>query len=335
MSITEVAIPGAKLTSADIYNSAVASWAIAAAWEVGALDELDGAASLDAEELAEKLGLDPVASRGMFQALASVGVVTRDGGTVSPGPIFDEVNTYRSYFHWLSRGCSGLYTEMPSVLRKENRVGSFHHRDGAAIGYACRELSSFSFDPAFWAAMDRLPFDFKVAADLGCGSGERLIQLANRYPGTRGLGLDIGLPAVEMTTREVARAGLSDRITALQADARDLAPHPVFAEVELLTCFMMGHDFWPRENAVKSMRTLRERFPNVRRFLLGDTTRTVGYPDLGIPLFNLGFESAHDLMGVYVPTLDEWYGVFEETGWKLAGEQRIESPAASVVFELE
>lgn len=335
MSIAEAVRPGARLTAADIYNSAVASWAIAAAWEVGVLDELSDGSAAEVAELAEKFGLDHVATRGMLQALASVGIVTRDGDTVSRGPLFEEVNTYRSYFHWLSRGCSALYTEMPAVLRQENRVGSFYRRDGAAISYACRELSTFSFDPAFWTAMDRLPFSFKVAADLGCGSGERLIQLARKYPGTRGIGLDIGRPAVEMTTREVAKAGLSDRITALQADARDLAAHPSFEEVDLLTCFMMGHDFWPQENAVKSLRTLRERFPNVRRFLLGDTTRTVGYPDDAIPLFNLGFESAHDLMGQYIPTLDEWHELFEETGWKLAGMERIASPAASVVFELE
>ncbi|MFF0741726.1 SAM-dependent methyltransferase [Streptomyces sp. NPDC004111] len=335
MSIAEVVRSGGQLTATDIYNSAVASWAISAAWEVGVLDELNGAANLDVVELAEKLGLDPIATRGMLQALASVEIVTRDGDTVGPGPLFDEVNSYRSYFHWLSRGCSGLYTEMPSVLKKENRLGAFYHRDGAAISYACRELSEFSFDPAFWAAMDRLPTDFAVAADLGCGSGERLIQIARKYPHTRGIGLDIGRPAVEMTLREAARAGFGDRITAFQADARDLAAHAEFDEVELLTCFMMGHDFWPRENAVKSLRTLRERFPNVRRFLLGDTTRTVGYQDRDIPLFNLGFESAHDLMGQYIPTIDEWHGLFSETGWTLVGEVPIGSPAASVVFELE
>lgn len=324
-----------RLTAADIYNSAVASWAIAAAWEVGVLDELHNAGVVEADELAEKLGLDPVAARGMYQALAAVEVITRDGATISQGPLFTEINHYRSYFHWLSRGCSGLYTEMPTVLKQANRVGGFYHRDAAAISYACRELSSFSFDPAFWTAVERIPFGFSLVADLGCGSGERLIQLARRYPGTRGLGIDIAAAAVEMTLEEAARHGFADRITAVQGDARDLQPHSSFADVEVLTCFMMGHDFWPRDEAVTRLRTLRELFPAVRRFLLGDATRTVGYADRDIPLFNLGFESAHDLMGQYIPTLEEWRDVFAETGWRLIGEEKITSPAASVVFELE
>ncbi|WP_244230011.1 SAM-dependent methyltransferase [Kitasatospora albolonga] len=336
MSIIEAERKRAQLTAADIYNSAVASWAIAAAWEVGVLDEIYNTGTVDGDELAQKLELDPIAARGMYQALAAVRIVTREDGKISAGPLFDEVNHYRSYFHWLSRGCSGLYTEMPSVLRQANRVGDdFYRRDARAISYACRELTTFSFDPAFWTALERVPFDFSVVADLGCGSGERLIQVARRYPHVRGLGIDIAEAAVRMTTEEVARNGLSDRITAVLADARGLRTHPAFAEVEVLTCFMMGHDFWPRESAVERLRTLREQFPNVRRFLLGDATRTVGYADHEIPLFSLGFESAHDLMGQYIPTIDEWHGVFAETGWTLVGEEKISSPAASVVFELE
>ncbi|GAA2399555.1 MULTISPECIES: SAM-dependent methyltransferase [Streptomyces] len=335
MSITEVVGSQARLTAADIYNSAVASWAIAAAWEVGVLDEIHKAGAVQADELAVRLGLDPVAARGMYQALAAVEVITRDGDTVRQGPLFAEVNQYRSYFHWLSRGCSGLYTEMPTVLKRANRVGSFYQRDAAAISYACRELSTFSFDPAFWTAMERIPFSFSVVADLGCGSGERLIQIVRKYPGTRGLGIDIAPAAVEMTLAEAERNGFADRITAVRADARGLEPHPSYEEVEVLTCFMMGHDFWPREDAIERLSTLRELFPRVRRFLLGDATRTVGYADRDVPLFNLGFESAHDLMGQYIPTIDEWHGVFAETGWKLVGEEAITSPAASVVFELE
>jgi hypothetical protein len=64
-------------TAATIYNSAVAAWAIAAAWEIGALDELHRSGTLDAESFAARRGLDPAATAGMFRALASVGVVQR------------------------------------------------------------------------------------------------------------------------------------------------------------------------------------------------------------------------------------------------------------------
>ncbi|MFJ8959024.1 hypothetical protein ACIRG5_06505 [Lentzea sp. NPDC102401] len=49
-------------------------------------------------------------------------------------------------------------------------------------------------------------------------------------------------------------------------------------------------------------------FPNVRKFLLSEATRTVG--------------------------IDEWLGVFGESGWNLDRMHRMEVPAASVIFEL-
>ncbi|GAA0820741.1 hypothetical protein ACFQVD_33450 [Streptosporangium amethystogenes subsp. fukuiense] len=115
---------------------------------------------------------------------------------------------------------------------------------------------------------------------------------------------------------------------------RDLAPDPRLEKVEVLTCFMMGHDFWPRERCVTSLRRLREAFPNVRRFLLGDTARTTNIPDRDKPVFTLAFETAHDLMGVYLPTLAEWEDVFEESGWKFLNARAVRVPADSVVYEL-
>jgi phenylpyruvate C(3)-methyltransferase len=54
---------------------------------------------------------------------------------------------------------------------------------------------------------------------------------------------------------------------------REMSYRDEFAQVDLLTCFMMGHDFRPRDNCVATLQRLRKAFPKARRFLLGDTTR--------------------------------------------------------------
>jgi hypothetical protein len=124
---------------------------------------------------------------------------------------------------------------------------------------------------------------------------------------------------------------------------RELGYREEFAEVDLLTCFMMGHDFWPRENCVATLRRLREAFPKVRRFLLGDATRILldgarsehAVTEDDVPVFTLGFELGHAMMDVYLPTMDEWDGVFAEGGWRCVNKRLIESLTLSVVFELE
>jgi phenylpyruvate C(3)-methyltransferase len=319
---------------AAIYNSAVASWAIAAAWEIGALEELHRSRTLDAESFAARRGLDPVATAGMFRALASVGVVQRRGSLVAAAGVFDEVYRYKSFFHWLSRGSAELFRQMPSVLVRENRVGEFYRRDAAAIAYACREIDELCYAPAFWGAMERLDFELGSVVDLGCGGGGRVLDILARYPRARGIGVDIARPAVDAARANSQAAGAADRVTFVEADVLDLDEGPEFADVELITCFMMGHDLWPREDCVAALRRFRKVFPSARRLLLGDATRTAEVPDSDLPVFTLGFELGHDLMGVFLPTVADWESVFDEAGWELVRTNRIDMTVGEVIFEL-
>ncbi|NYI04684.1 class I SAM-dependent methyltransferase [Allostreptomyces psammosilenae] len=318
-----------------IYNSAVAVPAISAAWELGILDALSASGSLDIDEFAAAHRLDRTATHGLFRALAAVDIVERAGTTAVPAANFAEVCRNRSFFHWLARGNADLLRTTAHVLREENRTGAFYQRDSAAISVACREISALTYDPWFRQALDDLDFTPRAVADLGCGSGERVLQLLRRFPGARGVGIDIARPAVEMTRSEAERAGLADRLSVVEADARALRPRPELADVELLTCFMMGHDFWPRDSCVRHLRNLREVFPAVRRFLIGDATRTDPKADRELPVFTLGFEFAHDLMGTYIPTASDWSSVFPEAGWRLVKTHSIDVAVGEVIFELE
>ncbi|MFI9721795.1 class I SAM-dependent methyltransferase [Streptomyces sp. NPDC052396] len=326
---------GSWTTAARIYNSTVASWAISAAWELGALDELNDQGTLDTQEFATRHDLDAASTLGMFRALASVGIVHRDGTRVTPAEGFAEIHRTRSLFHWLVRGSGELFRQMPAVLRNENRFGEFYQRDPVAIARACKEISTFCYDPWFWSAMDGLGFTPRVAADLGCGSGERLMQILRRHPGTRAIGIDIAGDSLKVAQADAAEAGLAARMSFVEADMLTMDPRPEFAEVELLTCFMAGHDFWPREQCVTTLTRLRQLFPNVRRFLLGDATRSVGVPDQEMRVFTLGFEVAHDLMGTFMPTAADWESVFTEGGWRLRHKHAIDMVANEVIFELE
>ncbi|MGH3566777.1 MAG: hypothetical protein ACRDRH_12240 [Pseudonocardia sp.] len=138
-----------------------------------------------------------------------------------------------------------------------------------------------------------------------------------------------------MAAAEAGNAGLADRVNFLEADARTMERRPEFVNVELLMCFMMGHDFWPRQQCVNTLRHLNVLFPNVRRFLLGDATRTVGVTDRDLPVFALGFELAHDMMGAFLPTTADWESVFEESGWRLLRKYWINVAVGEVIFELE
>ncbi|AUS77187.1 SAM-dependent methyltransferase [Actinoalloteichus sp. AHMU CJ021] len=321
--------------AADIFNSAVAASAVGAAWELGALEEINKHGKIRVSEFAERNDLHELSTRGMFVALASVGIVERQDDVVLAGRNFDEVFRHKSLFHWLTQGSGELFSRMPYVIKNKNRVGEYYRRDPEAISFDCREINTMYFDPAFWDAMKGLRQPFSRVADLGSGSGERLIQVLGEYPGTTGIGIDIESPSVRMAQEAASRAGLTDRLSFVQGDVTRVAPGAEFDEVDLITCFMMGHDFWPKQECIESLRRIRDAFPNANTFLLGDATRTSGIPDDQLPIFTLGFELGHDMMGVYLPTLDEWDDVFEEGGWRCVRKHLITSLSVSVVFELE
>ncbi|MFI0805968.1 class I SAM-dependent methyltransferase [Streptomyces echinatus] len=319
-------------TMTQVYNHALAAWSISAAWETGVFDAIREHGLVHLDRFAAERGLDAGSLRELARALSAADIVSRDGDTVRPGPNFAEADRTKSLFHWMTRGCGELFDTLPDLIRKDNRVGDFYRRDAAAISVACREINAEWWDPIFLPVVRDL--DFQYVADLGCGSGERLIRLARSRPGVRGLGIDAADGAIEVATKSVAEAGLADRISITQDDATALQPRPEYAGVDLLTSFMMGHDFWPRAEAVASLRRMREVFPDLKHFLLADATRTTSYPDSEMPVFSMAFEFAHAVMGDYLPTLDEWGPVFEEAGWRLVGQHPISVPAESVMFHL-
>jgi S-adenosylmethionine-diacylgycerolhomoserine-N-methlytransferase len=55
--------------------------------------------------------------------------------------------------------------------------------------------------------------------EVGCGTGRNLIAAARRFPAARFTGFDISHEMLATARANVARAGLSDRITLLQDDA--------------------------------------------------------------------------------------------------------------------
>lgn len=328
---------------AAIFNSAVAAAAIGAAWEVGLLDELRDQKKVNVHKFATHHELDIGSMQGLVTALAIVEVVERHHDTVVAGRLLDEAYRTKSLFHWLMLGSGGLFSRMQYVLRNENRTGTFYCRDSVAIAYACRDINRQHFDPVFWTAMDGLDYEFHSVVDLGSGSGERLMQILERYPETTGIGIDLARDAIKVAAMEASERGFGNRLLFKEGDACEVDYHEEFTQVDLLTCFLMGHDFWPRANCVAVLQRLRKAFPNVSRFLLGDTTRILldsahskhAVTEDSVPVFTLGFEFGHALMGAYLPTMEDWEDVFGEGGWRCKKRHLVPSPSLSVIFELE
>jgi S-adenosylmethionine-diacylgycerolhomoserine-N-methlytransferase len=64
--------------------------------------------------------------------------------------------------------------------------------------------------------------------EIGCGTGRNLIKIAQRYPLTRCYGLDVSEEMLRTAREQVAKAGLSERIVLVQADATSFDSQALF-----------------------------------------------------------------------------------------------------------
>lgn len=318
--------------AAELYNWAVASYAISASWESGILDHLEANGHLDVDAFAAAHGFDADMTVAVLRCLEVASVVELDAKqrTAVPSGAFAEVYETKALFYWLHRGCGELFTKLAETLPTD---GWHLDRDAKAVGIASREANAAYFDPVFKDIIEGV--EFQCLADLGCGAGQRLIDMAITRPGTHGLGLEIAPGAVELAQQQVSEAGLDGRIEVLRRDVARLEPEQAFERVDLLTCFLMGHDFWPRENAVDTFAALRAAFPHVRSFILCDTVRHEGPYSADGSIFVSGYEAAHSAMRKYIPSVDEWLDLFEETGWECKERYSFDVPSCTVMFHLE
>lgn len=319
--------------SAELFNSSIATWAVSAAWDIGIFRVLDGADSFDIPSYAAEKGLHEPSLRATVRALTYAEVVEVDGDRVTRGATFEEFSRAKGLFQWLTKGYGSLFQRMGEVTHTAGRGDDFIRRDATAVSIACRDVNEVFMDEAFFNALAGL--EFSVAADLGCGSGERLVQLARRDPTVRCVGIDIAKGAIDVGEKALAESGMQHRVKLIQGDARKLSQYPEFKDVDLMTSYLMGHDFWPREDCVALLRSIRTELPNLKYFLLADTHRDTTNQISDIPLFTLGFETAHALMGQYIPSLEEWESVFEEAGWKCTAQHAYSTPSSTVIFQLE
>jgi phenylpyruvate C(3)-methyltransferase len=321
-----------------IFNSTIAAASISAAFEIGLLDALKDGRPLNVTGYCGEYQLDPATVRAMLYALASFDIVRLDAASdrAWSGTLFAEVFSTKGYFMWLVRGYGKMWQDLGVLARRGHQLSEPSNsdtaaRDGMSIARASRDYGANFVDRHFDQLLD--VEEFSVVADLGCGSAGRLQRILGRYANARGIGIDINSGTVELARDAVNRASGSDRLRIVQADVRHLAPSPQFREVDVLLCFFMGHDLWPRPQCVAVFRSLLKIFPAVKRFLFCDTYRSDAPPSSSLPTFTLGFEVSHAVMGQYIPTEAEWIELFEESGWYSAEKCPIDIPFSSM-FDL-
>jgi phenylpyruvate C(3)-methyltransferase len=312
------------------FNGMVAAAAISAAFELGMLDELRQSASLNVQKFAEAHDLDLLALNGLCGVLERTRILCLRDDAITPGPEFQDAWLNKGYFLWLVRGYGDVLRRTAELCQVSAGSAARRIRDGGWIASAGKDYGEHFVNPALSAVLSGT--SFTNAADLGCGSAGRLIEMARQNPGGRFLGVEVNPGAVDVARNAVQQAGLADRIQIVNADIAELEPGR-FPGIDLMLSFFLAHDLWPEEDCARTFGRLRAAFPDAHTFLLSDTYMSPRNDRSEVPIFTLGFEFTHALMRQQIPSLEEWRSFFATTEWQLAAVHDLAIPY-SAIFEL-
>lgn len=317
----------------DLFNSGLAAFAVIAADELGVWEQLQEHSGLSISAFARAPGLDERALRSTLVVLAAFDLVAfSEPDLVVATEATPSLLANKGFFTWMFGGNGELLRSSATFTKTSEQHRAASSRDARAVSLGCADFGGLMIDPVLDTAIDSRAYS--RVADLGCGGAQRLIRVLQAQPHLTGVGIDIAPPAVELANERLRQNGLSHRAAAKLGNVHSLQPDADYTEVDLLLCFLMGHDFWPHDKALQVLNRLRRNFPSLRTLVLCDTYLSESLPDRRAPILTLGFEHVHALMGHYLPTHQQWLALFDEAGWRLVREHEPLGMPYTTMFEL-
>jgi hypothetical protein len=302
----------------EAFNGYVAAQIVFALDRLGLLTELLEHGRVEVQAAAVRVGADHRMLGELLRAAQTCGYLVLRDGVAEITPAGRDVAFMRGYFTWAVGGYASLFSNIAGLTSGERQFNSDIFRDEAMVA-----LGSGQNDQAFMAGtVDEVvgQLDFTTIADLGSGISARVCRVAAARGGARGVGLDISGAATRLAQDTIHRAGLDADVQALQADVlgvvKGTEKHSVLAEVDAVMSFFLLHDLLAApDTRPRIMPGLRDAFPKARTFVLADTMLRPAEPaDATLPVFALGYELAHALMGVPLHTKDSYEELFAQAG---------------------
>jgi 2-polyprenyl-3-methyl-5-hydroxy-6-metoxy-1,4-benzoquinol methylase len=233
---------------------------------LGLFDALAAAGPLTSDGLADRAGITERYAREWLSAMACHGYVAYDDAaetfSLTPEQAFCLVDQDSPLY------MTGVFGVLPDYYRNLDLLtDAFRHGGGVPQGrFGAEWLCGFQRFSRTWfvnyLCQDWIPAmpDIEArlraggsAADVGCGNGLALIEVARCYPEARLVGFDLHAPAIEAARANAAAAGVGDRIRFEVLDAGQGIP----GTYDLITCFDVVHD----------MPFPRQALPQIRRAL--------------------------------------------------------------------
>ncbi|WP_063885663.1 class I SAM-dependent methyltransferase [Streptomyces prasinus] len=305
----------------EAFNGYIAANVVFALDGLGILDELDANGSLRVSEFVQRGALDGQLIHALLTAAETVGYITTREDLATLTDAGKEAALMRSFFTWSVGGYGDVFSSISSLVKGESHYGADITRDESMVALGSGQSGTFLMSSIFEDALQDV--DFHTIADLGSGTANRLCRVVKENDGSRGIAIDISLPATQIAQRNIHEQGLGTRVQAIRADVLDVVMRreheSKLADVDTVMSFFLLHDLLVDPTTRASvLPRMREAFPAAKTFLLADTViRPTHANQSTLPIFSAGYELAHALMGVPLYTRQAYERLFDNAGLRI------------------
>jgi len=245
-------------------NDAALCLMVSVGHRTGLFDSMRGLTPSTSAEIAAKAGLDERYVREWLGAVVVAGVVEADPDTnrywlppehaafLSRAAAADNMAVFAQYISVLG----SVEDDIVECFRKGGgvpyeRFPRFHAVMAEDSGQSVLSSLESHIVPLI-PGLDRgLAAGMRVL-DVGCGSGRIMSRLAEIYPNSRFVGVDLSLEAIELARTEASRKGLQN-IEFVAADLSDFHLKADSESFDLITTFDAVHDQARPRNVLKGI----------------------------------------------------------------------------------